>query len=288
MKILSFGSLNVDHTYFVDDFVSAGKTITSHKMQKNFGGKGLNQSIALARAGAAVFHAGLIGNDGAELKRFLMQNGVVADSVEMADAPTGHAIIQVDKNGGNCIIVYGGANRNIDRGYIDGVLEKFEKGDAVVLQNEINDIAYIAKKAHAKGMIVVFNPSPVDGIDIDLDDVDILILNEHEAMEMLNVRDIDSVKAVVHERYFDKTVVMTLGADGAVFMRGNETVFKAAQKVEAVDTTGAGDTFTGFFLKCYLDGMGAEAAMDIATKAAAISVTRLGAAVSIPYIDEIK
>lgn len=288
MNILCFGSLNIDYTYFVDDFVSAGKTITASKMQKSFGGKGLNQSIALARAGANVYHAGLIGGDGAELKSFLEQNGVCADLVDVIDAPTGHAIIQVDNNGGNCIIVCGGANRMLDRRYIDNVLSKFDRGDAIVLQNEINDVAYIAQKAHANGMVVSANPSPIEGFDVCLDDVDIILVNEHEAKALFGENDVEAVARIVREKYRSKTVVMTLGSRGASFIDDDKTIFCEACRVNAVDTTGAGDTFTGFFLKCYLDGMDAKSAMNIATRAAAISVTRLGAAVSIPYMNEIQ
>ncbi len=288
MKILNFGSLNIDMTYFVDEMASAGKTVASFEFGRNFGGKGLNQSVALARAGANVFHAGKIGQDGTELRDFLTSCGADTSFVALSSLPTGNAVIQVDKSGENCIVVYGGANRDISKEYASAVLNNFEEGDFVVLQNEISNVGFIAAEAHKKGMTVVFNPSPLDGIDVSLDDVDIVILNETESCAIFG-----SDNAADVEKYIEKSaqtlrVVLTLGSRGACFIEKGSVTTVPAVKVDAVDTTGAGDTFTGYFLAEYFGGKGVERSLKTAAKAAAISVTRKGAAESVPSREEVE
>ena len=183
MKILNFGSLNIDMVYDVDNFVRPGETISSLKMEKFAGGKGLNQSIALSKAGADVYHAGMIGNDGEFLKEILKENNVDTTYLKSIDGPSGHAIIQVDKNGQNCILLYSGSNSMINEEFVDNVLENFGKGDLILLQNEISCLAYIIDKAHEKGLTIALNPSPMNEIirNCNLGFVDYFILNEVEA-----------------------------------------------------------------------------------------------------------
>ena len=287
MKILNFGSLNIDTTLFVDGFAAAGKTISASSMKQSFGGKGLNQSVAMARAGATVFHAGKVGRDGASLRDFLHECGVDVSYVATSDKPTGCAMIQVDKRGENCIVVYGGANRDISREYADEVLSHFGAGDMAVLQNEISNVGYIARRAHEKGMTVVLNPSPIDGLDVDMNDVDILILNENEAEALFGSADAEKVAGAAGRKYPKMRVVLTLGERGSRFIGGGETFSVDAVKVNAVDTTGAGDTFTGYFLAGIVGGATTRDAMETASRAAAIAVTRKGAAESVPRREEI-
>jgi len=152
MKILNFGSLNTDHVYKVKNFVTPGETIKSTQYIKKVGGKGLNQSIAIKRAGHDVFHAGAVGEDGQMLVDFLKKDNVNTDNVKLSEIPTGHAIIQVDEKGENCILLYGGANQNISESFADEVLQDFSQGDYIVLQNETNIVPCVIEKAYEKGM----------------------------------------------------------------------------------------------------------------------------------------
>ena len=143
MKVLNFGSLNLDYVYSVDHMVAPGETLASSGMNTFCGGKGLNQSIALAKAGVDVYHAGMIGEEGDILLKACKEGGVNADYIKSIPGKSGHTIIQVDKNGQNCILLYGGANRSITKEYVDEVLAHFEKGDILLLQKAIYMLDYI-------------------------------------------------------------------------------------------------------------------------------------------------
>ena len=160
MKILNFGSCNIDFVYKLDHIVTIGETETSNSMQVFPGGKGLNQSVALAKAGMEVYHAGCIGTDGEMLTDVLESNGVDISNIKKVDEKTGHPIIQVSSKGDNSIFLYSGSNAKITEEFVDEVLDKFQKGDMLLLQNEINKIDYIIEKAYKKGMCIIFNPSP--------------------------------------------------------------------------------------------------------------------------------
>lgn len=159
MKILNFGSLNLDYVYGVEHFVMAGETISSSSRDTFCGGKGLNQSVALAKAGGNVFHAGNIGAEGGMLRDMLESAGVDTHLTKEVGVPTGHAIIQVNKKGNNCIILFGGANQQITSAQTDATLAEFSAGDYLILQNEVNMLAEIIDKAYAKGMVIFLNPS---------------------------------------------------------------------------------------------------------------------------------
>lgn len=162
MKVLNYGSLNIDYVYSVDHIAQIGETILSDSLKTFCGGKGLNQSIALAKAGVAVNHAGLIGEDGDILLDICKEYGVDTTYIKKVPAQGGHTIIQVDKEGRNNIILYGGTNQMQSREYIDKVLSDFTAGDYLLLQNEINQLDYIIDKAYEKEMRIVLNPSPFD------------------------------------------------------------------------------------------------------------------------------
>ncbi|MBO4429428.1 MAG: ribokinase [Clostridia bacterium] len=287
MKILNFGSLNIDMTYFVGEMASAGKTVASFEFKRSFGGKGLNQSVALARSGANVFHAGKVGSDGLDLRDFLASVGADVSFVDVSDVPTGNAVIQVDKSGENCIVVYGGANRDVSKEYAEKVLSHFGAGDCIVLQNEISNVRYIAAQARERGMTVFFNPSPLDGLDVPLSDVDWLILNETEAEAIFGTFDAEKIRAAVTRDTPGLKVVMTLGSKGSVYIGPDGIITVEAERVRAVDTTGAGDTYTGYFIGELSLGSGVEKAMKTASRAAGISVTRKGAAMSVPKREEL-
>ena len=292
MKILNYGSLNIDYTYSVDHFVRGGETMSSEEMHVFSGGKGLNQSIALSKSGAEVWHAGAIGTgDGDFLIRQLKEAGVNTEYISVLDGKTGHAIIQKAKDGGNCILLFGGANQQITREMVDGVMDHFEKGDYLVLQNEISEIGYIMERAREKGMVLVFNPSPMDDkiSTYPLEYVDYFLLNEIEAGDICGEQGSgEELLQKLSDKFPASKIVLTLRGDGSLYRDGQRILTQGIYKVPVADTTAAGDTFTGFLIGGLVQGLDAGEALDLAAKAAAIAVSRPGAAPSIPSREEVE
>lgn len=293
MKALCFGSLNIDFTYRVNHFVGRGETLLSENLQVFSGGKGLNQSVALSRAGLPTYHAGAVGEDGRFLLQQLRRAGVDTACVDVRqDVRTGHAIIQNTPDGDNCILLYGGANQAITKEQIDAVLSQFAAGDLLVLQNEINELAYLMERACERGLRIALNPSPMNGsvAALPLHTVTWLILNEVEAAQILDACVTDGAAAAraLHEKLPRTAIVLTVGKNGSYYDDGVQQVYQSAFPVCAVDTTAAGDTYTGYFLAGVAEGLAVQSAMALAAKAAAISVTRCGAAPSIPDRAEVE
>lgn len=289
MKVLNFGSLNLDYVYTVDHMVMAGETQASGGMQTFCGGKGLNQSIALARAGVPVFHAGRIGEEGAALLDTLKANGVNTQFVRSIPGKSGHTIIQVDKTGQNCILLYGGANRSMTREFVDEVLDAFAAGDMLLLQNEINEIPYIIDQAWKKGMRIVMNPSPFDSAleECDFSKISIFLLNEIEGWQISGEKEPEQILEYMAEHYPKAEVVLTLGAAGSIYQGSSGRYEQPCFPVKAVDTTAAGDTFTGYFLASIMEGLPVKQGLELAAKASSAAVSRKGAADSIPKREEI-
>lgn len=289
MKVLNIGSMNLDHVYQVDHIVQPGETEASYDMNVFLGGKGINQSMALAKAGVEVYHGGMIGEDGQPFLDACKEYGVNADHIKMIEGKTGHAIIQVDKNAQNCILLYGGANQKLTEGYVDEVLNDFESGDILLLQNEVNQLPYIVDQAYAKGMQVALNPSPFNEKlkEVDLKKVSIFLLNEVEGGQITGMTDPEDVLAKMREMFPHAKIVLTLGKDGAKYAEGDVTYYQPIFKVQAVDTTAAGDTFTGYFLAGLIDGMDIPDILKMSAKASSIAVTRNGAVQSIPLKEEV-
>ena len=290
MKILNFGSLNIDHVYQVDHFVRAGETLASSGYARHMGGKGFNQSIALARAGAAVYHAGCMGEDGDFMRAYLREAGVNVAFLRTVDEPTGHAMIQVEPSGENCILLFGGANQRIEAAQIRETLAHFAAGDILLLQNEVSGLPALLEEGAKRGLRIAINPAPMDAgiVAADLSEVRWLIVNEGEGAALSGAKNAQDVLAALREKYPHAAVVLTLGEKGAYYQDENETCFvKAFCAGEAVDTTGAGDTFTGYFLAGIAAGASAKRAMEIAARASGIAVTRAGAAQSIPPMAEV-
>ena len=269
MKVLNFGSLNIDYTYSVPHIIVGGETMASSELHEYCGGKGLNQSIALARAGLDVWHAGTIGHDGDLLTDACREAGIHTEFIRKLDVRSGHTVIQVDENGQNSIILYGGTNMMQTEEYVDEVLAHFEAGDYLVLQNEINLLDYIIDKAYEKGMKIVMNPSPFNDRlrSCDLGKVSLFFVNEIEAAQITGNSDPDHALDALHKAYPNAAFVLTLGSEGAWFYDGQQKVFQGIFKVKPVDTTAAGDTFTGFFLRMLLDGAPIREALMTAAKA---------------------
>ena len=289
MKILNFGSLNLDLVYQMPHFVRAGETLSSTAFTRNVGGKGLNQSVALAKAGAEVYHAGLVGDDGEMLRGFLRDSGVDVRFVRTVDQPSGHAVIQVEPAGNNCIFLYGGANQCVTEEFIREALAPFGPGDFLVLQNEINAIGRIIERAAERGMQVVLTPSPIaDNLkELPLDKVSWFILNEIEGAELSGETEPGKILDALTALYPKAQIVLTLGGDGSAYAGPAGRFTQGVFPVQAVDTTAAGDTFTGFFFAAVADGVPVAEALKRASKASSISVTRAGAAASIPTLDEV-
>jgi len=289
MRILNFGSLNIDYVYTVHHFARPGETLSCEDYQTFAGGKGNNQSIALARAGAEVFHAGKLCDKDIWLKELLESSGVNTKFIELAESSSGHAIIQVNRKGQNSIVIFGGANRQISDEHIDKAIEEFGKGDHILVQNEINAIPKIIQRAHKKDMTIVFNPAPMgpEVMDYPLELVNIFIVNEIEGQELTDCEDPHKILDRMIEKYPDAATVLTLGEEGVIY---NDSVIRIevpAEKVTPVDTTAAGDCFIGYFLAGITSGGDIESSLKQACKAAAICVTRAGAVDSIPLKNEI-
>ena len=293
MKVLNFGSLNLDYVYTVDHFVQPGETLAANSRCVKHGGKGLNQSIALARAGVSVSHAGCVGTGGECLLDALQENGVDTSNVIPVDEMQGHTIIQVNPDGENCILLYGGSNRCITEEHITETVNHFKAGDYLVLQNEINLLPIIVDKAYERGMTIVLNPSPYNDAlqDVSFDKLNWLLVNEIEAEQITGENDPEKAWRVLHRDYPHLSVLITLGSKGSVVHKVTgqdvDSIWQEAITVKAVDTTAAGDTFTGYFIAGIMEGMPLKECMIRASKAAAISVTRPGAADSIPWAKEL-
>ncbi len=285
--------MNLDMVYSVSHITLEGETISARDLEKKQGGKGLNQAVALARAGADVSMAGCVGEDGRELVETLQDSGVDTGLIREIASPSGHAIIQLDEKGANAIIVYGGANDKITPGIIDEALEKFSEGDYVLLQNEISNVDYAIHAAKKRGLKVAFNPSPISEklMEYPLDLVDVFILNEIEGQMLSGLCDCanhEEILDALQTKFPGAEIVMTLGSKGVSYSGIRGRFFCPAKTVKVVDTTGAGDTFCGYFLACILKGVPVKDALEKATKASALSIGKKGAAPSIPTMAEVE
>ena len=290
MKILNFGSVNLDYIYRVEHFVQPGETLAAKEQKMAPGGKGLNQSVALAKAGAEVFHAGCIGIGGESLKTLMEEYGVHTEYLYKVDELQGNAVIQVDTSGENCILLYGGSNRMITKEQIDETLEHFSTEDWLVLQNEVSNLEYMMEQAAKKGMKVVLNPSPFEAFleKLDYNQVSWLLINEVEAQQLTGETEAEAVWNTLHEKYPGLCLIMTMGADGAYCFTPQEMIYQDVFPVKTVDTTAAGDTFTGYFLQGMTSGLSLKECMEQAAKASAICVSREGAAIAIPMRAEVE
>jgi ribokinase len=295
MKVLVFGSLNIDLIFTVDHIVIPGETISSSGLAKSAGGKGANQAAALAKAGMEVYMAGKIGQDGDFLLPLLESYGVNSRYVLRYKGATGQAFIQVDKNGQNSIVLYSGGNDQITKEEILAVLSGFGPDGIIVLQNEIINTDFIIKEAKKRGLTVCLNPSPynekIEKLPLDL--VDIFFVNEIEAAALANYRVgckvspppeiLDCLTGV-----FPKSeIILTAGKDGAYYGSGSIRAKGSIVELPAVDTTGAGDTFTGYYLAARARNYSVDGALNLACKAASLAVSRAGAMEAIPFWNEV-
>lgn len=297
MAIFNFGSINIDHVYRVPHLVRPGETLASSGFEQLLGGKGANQSVALARAGASVRHVGRLGRADAWARDSMANAGVDVSLVALVDGLSGHAIIQVDDAGENAIVLHGGANQSFDADAVDACLEAAVEGDWLLLQNECSGMQRALALAEERGLRLAMNPAPMtaDIAALPLENCRVLILNEGEARGLADPAanadgDARAIQGIIHtlrQRYPETVLVLTLGGDGAVVCENTKQTQVDAWPVDAVDTTGAGDTFVGYFLAAFVDGDTADDALRRGCAAAALSVTRAGATSSIPDATEV-
>lgn len=281
--------MNLDYVYSVDHIIQPGETEATGSRNIFLGGKGINQSCALAKAGVEVYHAGMIGADGQAFLDACKEYGIHSDYIRTVDGPSGHTIIQVDKDAQNSILLFGGANQRFTKEYIDEVLADFEASDLLLLQNEINLLSYIVDRAYEKGMTIALNPSPYnEKMDtVDMSKISIFLLNEVEGFQITGCTEPDAIIEKLLNAYPHARVVLTLGKDGAMYADAQQRYTQPVFPVKAVDTTAAGDTFTGYFLAGLTEGMPIPETLEMSAKAAAIAVSREGAVPSIPYRSEV-
>lgn len=288
-KLINFGSLNLDHVYQIEEFVRPGETRSADAYQIHVGGKGLNQSVAASRAGAEVVHAGRIGRGGERLEDYLHSNGVDTTFLQTEETAQGHAVIQVNGQGENCILLFAGSNHSLDSAYIDEVLASFNPPAFVLFQNETSCVEYGIAAAHAAGFEVVFNASPYEQSlrEIDFHAISWLLINETEGKGLTGLEEPEAIVEDLTTRFPSMGVVLTLGGQGCLCEKNGIRVAAPAFPVAVVDTTGAGDTFTGYFLAALAGDCSLEQAVKRASAAAALAVMRPGTAESIPVDGEV-
>ena len=287
LPILSFGSLNIDYVYQMAHIVRPGETAAAHSYVIYAGGKGLNQSLALARAGLQVCHAGRLGREGLWLRDTLAADGIDCRHIECCEGEhTGHAIIQVGQGAQNSIMLYGGANQNWSAAAIENLFD--ESWRAIICQNEMNGLEHLFAAAQKRKIPLIFNAAPYSPAlkNLEIGGLHTLLVNETEAMGLAETESIQNAFLTLKARYPDVRLVMTLGADGLWASYQGQDYRISALRVPLVDTTAAGDTFAGYYAASVLEQQDFEAALHLGNRAAALAVGRAGAAPSIPYIHE--
>lgn len=289
-KIISLGSLNIDQVFRLPHALRVGETMTSLAFTTGSGGKGANQSIAAARAGAEVWHAGKIGRDGGMLIDALHAAGVDTRLLEESDeVPSGRAVVLVNPAGNNSIVLFPGANHALDSISLDRIIAAGAPGDILMMQNETNMISEAMRRGKAAGLRLAFNFAPFDAnAEYPLELVDYLFLNEIEGEGLSGESDPWRMYERLRVRFPRAETVLTLGPRGSLgWEPGGAAVEVPAPEVEVVDTTAAGDTFIGYFLFWRMSGARLNAALSEASVAASLCCTRRGAGEAIPTAAEV-
>ena len=285
MTIWNLGSINADMVYALPHLPEAGETLAASGLQTFLGGKGANMSVAAVRAGSRVAHIGAVGPDGRWALDRLTGYGVDTGYIAEVEIPTGHAVIAVDAEGENLIILFPGANLALEAQQVSEILYEAITGDVLLMQNETNMQVEAARLGRDLGMTVCYAAAPfqADAVQAVLPYLDFLILNEVE---------VEQLQAATGRAPSDlpvEHVIVTLGSKGArYYQRDHDPLDFSAHKVRAVDTTGAGDTFTGYVLAGMDQGMPMAQTITQAMRAAALMVTRHGTADVIPDLKEVR
>ena len=281
----------------VEDRPKGGQTVIGGDFKEVPGGKGANQAVAMARLGGNVNMIGKVGNDGfgQTLLNALNNDNVNTEYINKDDVSTGVAMITVDKNAENSIVVAPGANFKVDKEYIDQSIEGIKNSDIVVLQLEtpIDTIKYALSKSKELGKYTILNPAPAVKLEDDIIcNVDLLTPNETEleilsGVEIKNEYDIQKAAQMMIDKGV-KELIVTLGSKGSLYINKETSMFKNAYKVEAIDTTAAGDSYTGALAVAFANGKNIEDAMDFASKVGALSVQKEGAQSSLPTLEDVE
>jgi ribokinase len=292
MKVLVFGSLNIDLVFSVDHIAAPGETVSGTSLVKSAGGKGANQAAALAKAGMPVYMAGKIGRDGQFLLTLLQSYGVNTDNVALYEGSTGQAIIQLDKNKQNAILLYSGGNSSITLDEIRRTMGAFKPGDLLVVQNEIVFTREIMELAKEGGLKIHLNPSPYNQKieELPLELADIFFVNEIEGASLAEASPETPLPRVLDRlvsRFPGGEIILTAGRDGAYYGCGTTRERGRIVDLPVADTTGAGDTFTGYFIAARAKNYPVDRALAAACKAASIAVSRMGAMESVPLAGEV-
>ena len=296
-NICVIGSLNMDLVVNVDTMPKPGQTIIGSNFREVPGGKGANQAVAMARLNGNVSMIGKVGEDGfgQTLINSLKNDKVDTTYIQTAKGATGVALITVDKNAQNSIVVSPGANFEVKEDDIDNNIEAIKNSDIVVLQLEtpLNTIKYALNKAKELNKYTILNPAPAVKLDDEIiKNVDLLTPNETELEIISGVsieteEDIQKAAQIMIEKGV-KELIVTLGSKGSLYINKEKSMFKKAYKVEAVDTTAAGDSYTGALAVALSQDKNIEDAMDFASKVGALSVLKEGAQSSLPTLEDVK
>lgn len=283
MAIWNLGSINIDHVYRMDDLPRPGETLAANSYSVGLGGKGANQSIAAAQAGAVTHHLGAMGQaDEWVIQRLRAGHVDTTHILRLADQVTGHALILLDKTAENSIIIHAGANRALKKTALQKAMAEIAAGDTLLLQNETNLQSEAARIARAAGARVIYSAAPfnLDALQAVMADVSILAMNQGEA---------DQLFAAIPGRLPVEGLLITRGADGAEYcdLKTGQSWHQPAFAVTPIDTTGAGDTFAGYFAAALDRGDPVPEALRQASGAAALKVTRQGAGEAIPALSEV-
>lgn len=292
MRFLNYGSVNIDLVFAVDHIVKGGETLQSTSLIRSAGGKGANQSAALAKAGAEVFHAGKLGEDGLFLLDLLQSYGVDTSLIHQYDGATGQAIIQLDKLKQNSIILFGGGNAAITTTEIDASFKHFTTGDMLVLQNEIVHTEHLIRSAKSHGMKICMNLAPFDDslFSLPLDMLDILVVNEIEGAALAGLSEQNSFTEILEKlvgTYPNTEILLTIGKQGCWYGFKDQRIHEDIYDTPVVDTTAAGDTFIGYYLAALARKFSVAESLRYASKAAGLAVSRPGAMASIPLAVEV-
>lgn len=284
MTIWNLGSINNDIVYAVPHIPAPGETLASSGRETFLGGKGANMSVAAARAAAQVRHIGAVGPDGKDLVQRLLEYGVDTRFIASLDTETAQAIIMVDTEGENAIILHPGANHEVPQATLQSALSEAQTGDWLVMQNETNLQRTAAEMGRKLGLKVAYAAAPfsVERVEAVIEHLDFLILNKVEAAQLKEAtgKELDALPV--------QDIIVTLGGDGADWYSATGVQHFDAVPVTPVDTTGAGDTFTGYVLACLDRGQPMAQAIETATTAGAIMVTRHGTADVIPDLLDVQ
>ena len=290
--LYNYGSVNIDHVYRVPHLVRTGETLSSYGYRQVLGGKGANQSLAIARAGGQVVHWGRLGQGDRWVLETLSSAGVNIAHIELTADASGHALIQVDDHGENAIIVHPGANHGFTDAQQSALANSVDRADWLLLQNECNAVGKMMTLAAERGMQVAFNPAPMTAsvLRLPLDICRLLFLNRGEAAALVGLDDTASAQTLIEalrKRLPHVEIVLTLGSEGVCYLNGDVQYRLPAHHVDPKDTTAAGDTFIGYFMAARQHDTDLVGALRLASAAAALCVQRDGAAPSIPVLSEV-